>query len=135
RPRFSPDGGNRDGRRRCPLFFTCGIDDLHSMSASVQVENSLESAARQAMARAASYLLTRQDANGHWCAELTADSTLESDYILFQLWLHPPTEAGWDPPSRALIEKAARSILDRQLSDGGFNIYVQGPSEISASIK
>ena len=30
--------------------------------------------------------------DGHWCAELTADTTLESDYILFQLWLHPPVE-------------------------------------------
>ena len=24
--------------------------------------------------------------------ELTADTTLESDYILLQLWLHPPRE-------------------------------------------
>ena len=31
-----------------------------------------------------------QARDGYWCAELTADTTLESDYILFQLWLHPP---------------------------------------------
>ena len=36
---------------------------------------------------------------------------------------------------RPLIDKAVRSILDRQLEDGGFNIYVKGPSEISASVK
>jgi hypothetical protein len=28
-----------------------------------------------------------------------------------------------------------RSILARQLPDGGFNIYVKGPSEISATVK
>ena len=65
--------------------------------------------------------------DGHWCAELTADTTLESDYILFQLWLHPPQDGVWKPPTRPLIEKAVRSILERQLPDGGFNIYVDGP--------
>src|SRR5262249_49078513 len=80
-------------------------------------------------------LASLQAKDGHWCAELTADSTLESDYILFQLWLHPPKDGVWEPESRFLIERAAQSILDRQLSDGGFNIYVKGPAEISASVK
>jgi squalene-hopene/tetraprenyl-beta-curcumene cyclase len=105
------------------------------MSARAQVENSLESAARQAICRAAAHVAALQSANGHWCAELTADSTLESDYILFQLWLYPPENGQWAPATRPLIDKAARAILDRQLPDGGFNIYVKGPSEISASVK
>ena len=105
------------------------------MNATLQVENILKSAARQATCRAAAYLTSLQAANGHWCAELTADTTLESDYILFQLWIHPPKAGVWNPPTRDLIEKAARSILDRQLADGGFNIYVDGPAEISASVK
>src|SRR5204862_2697225 len=41
----------------------------------------------------------------------------------------------WNPPSRDRIDKAVRSIFDRQLEDGGFNIYVKGPSEVSASVK
>jgi squalene-hopene/tetraprenyl-beta-curcumene cyclase len=105
------------------------------MSASVQIGNALESAAGQAMRRAASYLAGLQASDGHWCAELTADTTLESDYILFQLWLHPPVNGNWQPATRPRIDRAVRSILDRQLSDGGFNIYVKGPSEVSASIK
>jgi len=36
---------------------------------------------------------------------------------------------------RRLIDKAVRSILQRQLPDGGFNIYPQGPADISATIK
>jgi len=105
------------------------------MSAPVQVGDTLQSAAAEAMRRAAEYLAGLQQPDGHWCAELTADTTLESDYILFQLWLYPPRDGNWDPPSRPLIEKAVRSILDRQLPDGGFNIYVGGPSEVSASVK
>src|ERR1039457_2696470 len=105
------------------------------MSAPVQVENTLESASAQAMRRAAAHLARLQAGDGHWCAELTADSTLESDFILFQLWLHPPKDARWEPKTRPLVDKAARSILARQLPDGGFNIYVQGPSEVSASVK
>jgi squalene-hopene/tetraprenyl-beta-curcumene cyclase len=105
------------------------------MSAPAQVSRTLEPAARRAMTRAAAYLTGLQARDGHWCAELTADSTLESDFILFQLWLYPPRNGNWEPQSWPLIEKAARSILDRQLADGGFNIYVSGPSEVSASVK
>ena len=74
-------------------------------------------------------------AEGFWCGELTADTTLESDYILLQLWLHQPEGAEWNPPTRDRIAKAARSILERQLPDGGFNIYAGGPSEVSATVK
>jgi squalene-hopene/tetraprenyl-beta-curcumene cyclase len=105
------------------------------MSAPVQVENTLESASAQAVRRAAAHLADLQARDGHWCAELTADTTLESDFILFQLWLDPPKDGRWEPKTRPLVDKAARSILDRQLSDGGLNIYVQGISDVNASVK
>jgi squalene-hopene/tetraprenyl-beta-curcumene cyclase len=105
------------------------------MSAQLEIGGMLETAAAQAMRRAGRFLSGLQQADGHWCAELTADTTLESDYILFQLWLHPARNGAWNPPNRTQIDKAVRSILDRQLPDGGFNIYVDGPSEISASVK
>jgi squalene-hopene/tetraprenyl-beta-curcumene cyclase len=105
------------------------------MSAPIQVSSTLASAAAEAMRRATDYLAGLQAPDGHWCAELTADTTLESDYIMFQLWLEPPRGGVWTPASRPLIDKAVRSILQRQLQDGGFNIYVNGPSEVSASIK
>jgi squalene-hopene/tetraprenyl-beta-curcumene cyclase len=105
------------------------------MSAPVQVGNTLESAANQARRRAANYLAAQQERDGHWCAQLTADTTLESDYILFQLWLYPPVDGKWNPATRPLIDKAVTAIMDRQLADGGFNIYVGGPAEVSASVK
>jgi len=105
------------------------------MSAPSGVENALQPAAVQAAERSAAYLAGLQARDGHWCAELTADTTLESDYILFQLWLYPPQNGVWQPATRGKIDKAVRSILERQLPDGGFNIYVDGPSEVSASVK
>src|SRR5580698_11506325 len=95
----------------------------------------LLTAARWKMQRAASQLLSLQNDDGYWCALLTADSTLESDYILLQLWMYPPVNGVWNPPDRGRIQRAAERILSKQLPDGGFNIYVKGPSEISACVK
>jgi squalene-hopene/tetraprenyl-beta-curcumene cyclase len=49
--------------------------DAESVSARVQ----------DALARASGLLLTLQRPEGYWSGELTADSTLESDYVLLQL--------------------------------------------------
>ncbi len=100
----------------------------------------LLTAAQQKIQRAAEHLLSLQHDDGYWCALLTADTTLESDYILLQLWMHAPGRDGgadgvWNPPNRPQINRAAERILSKQLPDGGFNIYVKGPSEISASVK
>ncbi|MGA2436565.1 MAG: prenyltransferase/squalene oxidase repeat-containing protein, partial [Bryobacteraceae bacterium] len=105
------------------------------MSPGIHIGEELLSGAAHASARAARYLLETQTAQGYWRVDLTADTTLESDYILLQLWLHPPENGVWDPPNRAQINRAVRSILDRQLPDGGFNIYQDGPADVSATVK
>jgi len=119
------------------------------MKPSLQISDSLNVAAAGAIRKAAAALLERQSPEGYWNAVLRADTTLESDYIMLQLWLHPPIEGvsdeaaglgepkaqGWNPPTRPQIDRAVSSILARQLPDGGFNIYLHGPSEINACIK
>src|SRR5690349_12774879 len=105
------------------------------MTPQTQLTRDLSDAAGNAERRAADALLRMQHDSGYWWAELTADSTLESDWILLQLWLHSPVDGVWSPPTRKLVDKAVRSILARQLPDGGFNIYPHGPSEVSASVK
>ena len=105
------------------------------MSTGVQTATTLLSSTSQAAGRAVQALLAMQYDDGYWWAELTADTTLESDWLLLQLWLHPPQDGVWNPPNRPLIDKAVVSILDRQLPDGGFNIYPQGPSDVSATVK
>lgn len=87
------------------------------------------------MRRATDALLSMQHPDGYWWAELTADVTLEADYILLQLWLHPPEHGVWRPKTRPLVDKAVKSILRRQLPDGGFNIYPSGPADVSATVK
>jgi len=104
-------------------------------TSTAYAQDTMTSAAARAVRLAAERLLALQDSGGYWCADLTADTTLESDYILLQLWMHPPEAGVWNPPTRALVDKAVRSILERQLPDGGFNIYAKGPSEISATVK
>ena len=110
------------------------------MSPALQKAESRLDAVNETLRRGAGYLMSRQtqaaDAgHAYWWGDLTADSTLESDFILLELWRHPPQNGVWNPPTKALIDRAARSILDRQLPDGGFNIYAKGPSEISATVK
>ena len=105
------------------------------MNTQLEAAKSIETGVPLAVSRARANLLDLQARDGHWCAELTADTTLESDFVLFQLWLNPPAQGCWDPPTRPLIDKAVQSIFDRQLADGGFNIYAEGPSEVSASVK
>jgi squalene-hopene/tetraprenyl-beta-curcumene cyclase len=104
-------------------------------SSSLQVTSPLLQRAAEAASRAASHLSAEQSPDGYWCALLTADTTLESDWILLQLWLSPPDDGLWNPPNRAQIARAAQSIVTRQLPDGGFNIYPGGPSDVSASVK
>ena len=105
------------------------------MSSGVQIAESLLPATRQAIRKASHALLGMQHLEGYWWAELTADSTLESDWILLQLWLHPPVNGAWTPPNRPQIDRAVQSILARQLPDGGFNIYPKGPGDVSATVK
>ena len=105
------------------------------MSPALQISDPRIAALTEAIQKAANQLLSQQDRTGFWSAELTADTTLESDYILLQLWMYPPQAGVWNPPTRELVSKAVKSILDRQLPNGGFNVYAKGPADVSATIK
>ncbi len=80
-----------------------------------------------AIERGAGHLISLQAREGYWLGELEADSTLESDYIYY---LHILGKA--DP---IRIEKLANYVRRKQLSDGGWNLYPGGPSELNATCK
>ncbi|MCS7314336.1 MAG: squalene--hopene cyclase [Bryobacterales bacterium] len=106
------------------------------MNPAASAARVLANAAAEAHARGVGSLLARQHESGYWHGELFGgDTTLESDFILLELWQYPPVHGRWDPPSRPRIEKAVASILARQLPDGGFSIYPGGPADVSASVK
>jgi squalene-hopene/tetraprenyl-beta-curcumene cyclase len=104
-------------------------------SPTLQVADRVFTASTDALRKAAAYLLDQRKSQGFWWGNLTADTTLESDFVLLELWRHPPKDGVWEPHTRPLIDKAVKSILARQNTDGGFGIYEKGPSEISASVK
>jgi len=81
----------------------------------------------EAIGRGVKHLLSLQASEGFWLGELEADTTLESDYIFY---LHILDKAD---PQR--ISKLANYIRRRQLPDGGWNIYFDGPSELNATVK
>jgi squalene-hopene/tetraprenyl-beta-curcumene cyclase len=95
-------------------------------TATVRSRN-LESQTEQAVANSRNYLLSTQTQDGYWWSELEADTTLESDYILY---LHILDQL--DSPK---VAKLANYIRKKQLPDGGWNIFEGGPSELNATIK
>jgi squalene-hopene/tetraprenyl-beta-curcumene cyclase len=104
-------------------------------AAVVQTRASLSQASLAAAAASARALAGLQKPEGYWCGDLLADTTLESDYVLLQLWLYPPAGGAWNPPTAERIRKARAAILARQQAGGGFDIYPGGPADVSASIK
>ncbi|MCZ6795418.1 MAG: squalene--hopene cyclase [Planctomycetota bacterium] len=66
--------------------------------------------------------------SGYWVAELEADTTLESDYILFLQFLGSEKH-------REKIRKLASYIRRHQLADGSWSIYQNGPGDVSATVK
>jgi len=81
----------------------------------------------ETVTRAQECLLGLQNPDGHWEGELFVDATLCADYVLYMHWggkLDPDLEA-----------KCVAHIRSRQLPDGGWNIFIGGPSEINASVK
>ena len=78
--------------------------------------------------RSQAWLLGRQHpVEGFWVAELEADSTLTSEYLMLRRFLDLV-----DPDREC---KAVRYLQTTQLPDGGWPIYSGGPSEISATVK
>jgi squalene-hopene/tetraprenyl-beta-curcumene cyclase len=80
-----------------------------------------------AVCRTRDHLLSQQQADGHWCAELQGDTILESEYILLLAFL------GQGRSQRAT--EAAAYLLSQQCSHGGWAMFPGGPIEISGSVK
>ena len=87
----------------------------------------IESSVEQAVNRSAKWLLSAQSQEGYWWGELEADTTLESDYILY---LHILGQLQSEK-----VAKLARYIRDRQLPEGGWNIFPGGASDLNATVK
>jgi squalene-hopene/tetraprenyl-beta-curcumene cyclase len=79
-----------------------------------------------AVARGGKWLKDRQHPEGYWVAELEADTTLESYFILFRTFFGKRE----DPR----VPKYAKVIREAMLPEGGWSIYAHGPMELSVSV-
>ncbi len=84
--------------------------------------NRVESAIRES----SKWLKDRQHPEGFWVAELEADTTLESYFILFRTFFGKR-----DDPR---VKKYARVLREAMLPEGGWSIYTNGPVEVSVSV-
>ncbi len=76
---------------------------------------------------AASALLAKQAEDGHWVFPLEADATIPSEYVLLEHFLDRI-----DAPLQAKIGVYLRQI---QNGDGGWPLFHDGKSDLSASVK
>ncbi len=80
-----------------------------------------------AITRSQSYLLSEQKPEGYWVGELMVDVTLVADMVAFYHW--------WGKVDPIWQRKAVHHIFEKQLPDGGWNIYPHGPAEVNATVK
>ena len=80
-----------------------------------------------ALKRSQDFLLSEQKPEGYWGGELLVDATLVSDMVAYHHW-NGSVDREWQ-------RKAVNQIFSMQLPDGGWNIYLHGPSEVNATIK
>ena len=83
--------------------------------------------AQETIRKAQQHLLGLQNPEGYWVGELLVDCTLVADVVAFMHWTG---EVDFDKQSRCV-----KNLLDRQQTDGGWNTYYKGPSELNATLK
>jgi squalene-hopene/tetraprenyl-beta-curcumene cyclase len=82
---------------------------------------------RRAIRLTRQWLLSQQEADGHWCAELEGDTILESETILLLAFLNRECTE--------LARRASEYLVEKQLPGGGWAMYPGGDVEISGSVK
>ena len=101
--------------------------DSAAKRSHTQATGQLE-ALEEAIRKSQVWFLGRQHPNeGYWVAELEADTTLTSEYLMLRHFM--------DCVDPEIEIKAVRYLKSSQLPDGGWPIYYGGPAEISASVK
>lgn len=121
--------GNGNGKHHVPDL---SKDNLRfeslPMRVNIYTSPAIKNPLDTGILRSQRYLLRNQNrSDGHWVGILEADTTITSDYIMVMHFL--------GKVDHEKQKMAANLLREHQLSDGGWNIYYGGPSEISASVK
>jgi squalene-hopene/tetraprenyl-beta-curcumene cyclase len=81
----------------------------------------------RAVCDARDHLLSLQQPDGHWVAELQGDTILESETVILLAYL--------GEENGGMARKAARYVREHQQADGSWSNYPGGPIEVSVSVK
>lgn len=72
-------------------------------------------------------LVEYQKPTGEWCFELEADCTIPSEYILMMHFI--------GEVNKSLQQKLVNYIVSHRNKDGGWPLFIDGPSDLSCSVK
>ena len=96
--------------------------------APAAAEGPLPEALTQTIRRSQEALLRQQNPEeGYWCGPIFGDTTIDSDTIMLLNFL--------GRGNSIKVRRIANHLLNKQNPDGGWPIYDNGPSEISATVK
>ncbi|GMV79414.1 MAG: squalene-hopene cyclase [Planctomycetota bacterium] len=121
------DAAGPQGLGGGPVTLTpTSLTAVGSSSRNRVVETPTHESLDRAIEASSTWFLQRQNPKGFWVAELEADTTLESYFILFKAFFGQR-----DHPK---IPKYAKVIRECCLPEGGWNTFEHGPPEISISV-
>ena len=113
------------GRDRKPVDL---LDSIRPGPGFASSTNESPERLSDAIRRSQDALLRMQNQeDGYWCGPIFGDSTVDSDTVMLLNFLGRGTSVK--------IRRLANHILNKQNPDGGWPIYDNGPSEISATVK
>ena len=91
------------------------------------IEVDLRHAVEETVGRAQGYLLSQQDPEGYWWAELESNPTMEAEYLMLTHFLDVADQDRW--------RKLSNYILSRQREDGSWGQYFGSPGDLSTSVE
>lgn len=113
------------GRDRRPVDLLDSIKpEVRLASSSKETPEKLSDAIRRSQE---ALLRMQNQEDGYWCGPIFGDTTIDSDTIMLLNFLGRGTSVK--------VRRLANHILNKQNADGGWPIYDNGPSEISATVK
>ena len=87
----------------------------------------IQTRVKQAIAKSQDYLLSIQEADGHWCAELESNVTITAEAVL----LHKI----WGTDKTRPLAKVETYLRSQQRSHGGWELYYSDGGELSTTVE
>lgn len=113
------------GRDRKPVDL---LDSIRPSPRAASSNNEIPERLTDGIRRSQEALLRMQNQeDGYWCGPIFGDTTIDSDTIMLLNFL--------GRGNSVKVRRLANHILNKQNADGGWPIYDNGPSEISATVK